>query len=171
MKTILKKYSDILSKSSETYVIRTFDKHVINIWTNKFIVFLMLGMFVSTIAAFYNVIFLGMTISLMIVFVLTQPILKFILSREECIVSDRGIIIKTGLFFTDVLEFSYKSIEAINVKQNPIGTYFGFGTLTIHGSGGTKYDLTKIEYPYQLAEYIQRYKFIEPFVPNKTFSV
>ena len=167
--TLFKKYSDVLKRESKTNVIRTFQKHEINIWTNKFTLFILASMVFFTIISFFDFIYFMGTIFGIIVFLAHRSIMEFILSREECIVSDRSIIIKSGVLFTDVIEFNYKSIEAISVKQSPIGTYFGFGDLTIQGSGGTKHTLSKIELPYNLANYIQDYKVLGPYQPDTTF--
>jgi len=57
---------------------------------------------------------------------------------DEFVITDKRIICKTGLFSHKTLEMNLNKIESVNVDQSIFGRIFGFGTITIIGTGGTR---------------------------------
>lgn len=57
---------------------------------------------------------------------------------DEFVVTNKRIICKTGLFSRKTLEMNLNKIETVNVDQSVFGRLFGYGTITIIGTGGTK---------------------------------
>jgi len=57
---------------------------------------------------------------------------------DEFVVTNKRIIVKTGIVSRRTLEMNLNKIESVNVDQSVIGRMFGYGTITIIGTGGTK---------------------------------
>jgi uncharacterized membrane protein YdbT with pleckstrin-like domain len=67
----------------------------------------------------------------------------------EIAVTDRRVIYKTGLVQRDTTEINMAKIESVDVNQSVLGRVFGFGTLTIRGTGETIEALRNIASPLQ----------------------
>ena len=57
---------------------------------------------------------------------------------DEFVITNKRIICKTGIFSRRTLEMNLNKIESVNVDQSIFGRMFGYGTITIIGTGGTK---------------------------------
>jgi uncharacterized membrane protein YdbT with pleckstrin-like domain len=57
---------------------------------------------------------------------------------DEFVITNKRVIIKTGLFSRKTFEMNLNKIESVNVDQSIFGRLFGFGTITIIGTGGTR---------------------------------
>ncbi len=57
---------------------------------------------------------------------------------DEFVITSKRIICKTGIFSRRTLEMNLNKIESVNVDQSIMGRMFGYGTITIIGTGGTK---------------------------------
>lgn len=57
---------------------------------------------------------------------------------DEFVITNKRIICKTGLFSHKTLEMNLNKIESVNVDQSIFGRMFGYGTITIIGTGGTR---------------------------------
>ena len=57
---------------------------------------------------------------------------------DEFVVTNKRVIVKTGLFSRRTLEMNLNKIESVNVDQSIMGRMLGYGTITIIGTGGTK---------------------------------
>jgi len=56
---------------------------------------------------------------------------------DEFGITNKRVIIKTGVFSRKTLEMNLSKIESVNVDQSIWGRIFGFGDITIIGTGGT----------------------------------
>jgi uncharacterized membrane protein YdbT with pleckstrin-like domain len=65
-----------------------------------------------------------------------QPYIR--LRTCEFAITNKRVIIKTGFISRKTLEMNLNKIETVNVDQSIWGRIFGFGTITIVGTGGTK---------------------------------
>jgi uncharacterized membrane protein YdbT with pleckstrin-like domain len=65
----------------------------------------------------------------------------------ELAVTDRRIIFKSGLFRRHTMEMNMSKVETVDVDQSVAGRIFGFGTVTIHGTGGGRESMRNIEDP------------------------
>ncbi len=63
---------------------------------------------------------------------------------DEFVITNKRIIIKTGLFSRQTFEMNLNKIESVNVDQSIFGRMFGYGTITIIGTGGTRESFTEI---------------------------
>ncbi|MCJ7448063.1 MAG: PH domain-containing protein [Bacteroidales bacterium] len=64
----------------------------------------------------------------------------------EFVITNRRIVIKTGFISRKTIEMNLSKIESVNVDQSFFGRIFGYGSITIIGTGGTRetfYNITK----------------------------
>lgn len=75
----------------------------------------------------------------------TKPILDRWTS--EFAITNRRVIIKTGLIARRTLEMNLEKIESVTVDQSILGRILGYGNIQIIGSGGTRETFFKISRP------------------------
>jgi uncharacterized membrane protein YdbT with pleckstrin-like domain len=68
----------------------------------------------------------------------------------EVAVTDRRVIYKTGLIQRNSFEINIDKIESVDVNQSVLGRLFGFGSVTIRGTGEGVEPLRNIAQPLQL---------------------
>lgn len=59
-------------------------------------------------------------------------------SSTEMAVTNRRVIIKTGIMSRRSLEIMLPKVESIGIDESAGGRMLGYGTVTIHGTGGTR---------------------------------
>ena len=70
--------------------------------------------------------------------VLSLFIKPFLMTKfDEFAITNKRIIMKTGIISRKVFEMTIPHIESINVEQTIMGRILGYGTIIIVGSGGT----------------------------------
>ncbi len=74
---------------------------------------------------------------------------------DEFVITNKRVIIKTGLISRKTFEMNHTKIESVNVDQGIIGRILGYGTLRIVGSGGTKEDFPNIQSPLEFRKKFQ----------------
>lgn len=74
---------------------------------------------------------------------------------DEFAITNKRVIIKTGLISRKTFEMNHSKIESVNVDQGILGRIFGFGTITIVGSGGTKEIFPNIKNPIEFRKKFQ----------------
>jgi uncharacterized membrane protein YdbT with pleckstrin-like domain len=57
---------------------------------------------------------------------------------DEFVITNKRIIVKTGIVSRRTLEMNLNKIETVNVDQSILGRILGYGTITIIGTGGTR---------------------------------
>jgi uncharacterized membrane protein YdbT with pleckstrin-like domain len=57
---------------------------------------------------------------------------------DEFVVTNKRVIIKTGIISRKTLEMNLNKIESVNVDQSIMGRLLGYGDVTIIGTGGTR---------------------------------
>lgn len=77
-----------------------------------------------------------------------------ILTSEFAITSKR-VIIKVGLISRSTVEMNLNKIESVNVDQSILGRIFGYGTIIIVGSGGTREPFRAIMQPMEFRKAFQ----------------
>ena len=70
-------------------------------------------------------------------------------------VTDQRVMIKTGYLHTKTIETLLTKIEAIEVTQTLFGKGFGYGSILITGSGGSKSKFHHIDSPLEFRQRIQ----------------
>lgn len=70
-------------------------------------------------------------------------------------VTTQRVIVKTGWLNVRTLELQLNKVEAISVDQTWIGKAYGYGTLIVSGSGGTKEAFAFIAQPLEFRKAVQ----------------
>jgi uncharacterized membrane protein YdbT with pleckstrin-like domain len=65
----------------------------------------------------------------------------------ELAITDLRVIYKAGLFRRHTLEMNRSRIESVDVDQSLLGRIFGYGTVTVRGTGGSLEPLRNIRDP------------------------
>jgi membrane protein YdbS with pleckstrin-like domain len=81
------------------------------------------------------------------------PALRYI--GSEYAVTDKRVVVKLGLIQRESDETLLSKVEAIGVDQSIWGRMFGFGTVTIVGTGGTRETFTHIAGPLEFRRQVQ----------------
>ena len=76
-------------------------------------------------------------------------------TSSEFAVTNRRVIIKIGLVRLRTLEMLLPKIEAITVDQGIGGRMFGYGAITVIGTGGTKETFDRIADPLEFRRAVQ----------------
>ncbi len=77
-------------------------------------------------------------------------------NATEIAVTDRRVIIKTGLTSRRSLEIMLAKVESIGIDETLVGRMLGYGTVVIHGTGGTPEPFRKIAHPSQFRMAVQQ---------------
>ncbi|HNQ36857.1 MAG TPA: PH domain-containing protein [Prolixibacteraceae bacterium] len=89
--------------------------------------------------------------------ILTLFIYPLVLRKtSEFVITNMRVIIKKGWISRYTFEMNLNKIETVNVDQSFWGRIFGFGTITIIGTGGTREEAENISKPLEF-----RRKFME----------
>ena len=70
-------------------------------------------------------------------------------------VTNKRVIVKTGLIRRRTLELLLRQVEAISVDQSLIGRLLGFGSITLTGTGGVREVFHTVSDPLELRRRIQ----------------
>jgi uncharacterized membrane protein YdbT with pleckstrin-like domain len=76
-------------------------------------------------------------------------------AATEVGVSDKRVLIKTGLFSRRSIEVLLPKVESIGVDETLAGRIFGYGTVVIRGTGGTFETFGKIKQPNEFRRQVQ----------------
>ncbi len=90
--------------------------------------------------------------------ILSLGIIPMIQRRtSEFVITNKRIVVKTGLIARDTVEMNLSRIETVNVDQSFFGRIFNYGTITIVGTGGTKEEFHNIQDPITFRKRFQEY--------------
>lgn len=81
------------------------------------------------------------------------PFIRY--TTSEFAVTNKRVIVKTGLIYRQTLELVLTKVETIGVEQSIMGRIFNFGTIIITGTGGTKEPFRDIAGPLRFREKVQ----------------
>ena len=76
-------------------------------------------------------------------------------TTSEFAVTDKRVLVKTGVVQRDSLETLLSKVEAIGVDQTLLGRMLGFGTITIVGTGGTRETFERSAAPLEFRRQVQ----------------
>ena len=65
-------------------------------------------------------------------------------------VTNKRVIVKTGLVRCRTLELLLRQVEAISVDQSLLGRLLGFGSITLTGTGGVREVFHRVREPLEL---------------------
>jgi uncharacterized membrane protein YdbT with pleckstrin-like domain len=75
---------------------------------------------------------------------------------SEFAVTNKRVLIKVGFVRRHSLELLLQKVEGIGVDQGIVGRIFGYGTIIVTGTGGTKEPFKNIKNPLEFRKQVQR---------------
>ena len=70
-------------------------------------------------------------------------------------ITNKRLIIKTGILSRKTLELNLSKIESVNVNQSIFGRILGYGSIGVIGTGGTKEYFISIKNPLEFRRKFQ----------------
>ncbi|MEO8524803.1 MAG: PH domain-containing protein [Caldimonas sp.] len=86
-------------------------------------------------------------------FVLLPPFVRR--QSSDFAVTNKRVMMKSGVFTTRSVELLLNKIEAIAVNQPLLGRMFGYGDIVVTGSGGTREAFSHIQSPLEFRRAVQ----------------
>lgn len=74
---------------------------------------------------------------------------------DEFVITNKRVIMKSGLISRRTLEMNLSKIESVNVEQGVLGRLLGYGTIRIIGTGGTREAFPMINRPLEFRRKFQ----------------
>ena len=90
----------------------------------------------------------GLVVLLLGVLMLVPPFAAY--RTTELGVTNKRVIVKTGLVRRRTLELLLRQVEAISVDQSLLGRLLGFGSITLTGTGGVREVFHRVRDPLEL---------------------
>ena len=78
-------------------------------------------------------------------------------NATEMAVTNKRVIVKTGIASRRTFEMLLSKIESIGVEESVMGRMLGFGTVIIRGTGGTPDSFAKIAHPLEFRKQVQQH--------------
>ena len=75
-------------------------------------------------------------------------------AATELAVTDHRVIYKTGLLSRHTIEMNRDKVESVDVDQTLLGRIFGYGTITVRGTGGSLEPIRDIGDPLTFRSFI-----------------
>lgn len=76
-------------------------------------------------------------------------------NATEMAVTNRRVLIKTGLASRRTIEMLLNKVETIEVEEPGLGRMFGYGSIVIVGTGGTSEPFHKMAHPIEFRNRVQ----------------
>lgn len=76
-------------------------------------------------------------------------------NSTEVAVSNRRVLIKTGLISRKTIEVTLSKVESVGVDESAFGRMLGYGDVIVRGTGGTSESFTRIANPEELSRQVQ----------------
>ena len=73
----------------------------------------------------------------------------------EITVTSRRVLVKTGIVRRHTKEILLSKVESVSIDESGLGRVLGFGTLTVHGTGGTPETFDRITRPHAFRREVQ----------------
>ena len=73
----------------------------------------------------------------------------------EVVVSNKRVLIKTGLFSRRSIEVLLTRVEGVGMKQTLAGRILGYGTVVVNGIGGTREEFDRIRHANEFRRTVQ----------------
>jgi len=97
--------------------------------------------------------YLGGGLFLLAIVYLIIPVIEYY--SNEFAVTNKRLIVKTGLIRIDSLEILLSKVEGIQVNQTILGRILGYGSITITGTGGSRDPYLNIAEPLEFRKKAQ----------------
>jgi uncharacterized membrane protein YdbT with pleckstrin-like domain len=76
-------------------------------------------------------------------------------TTSEFGITNKRVILKVGFIRRNSLEVLLNKVEGVQVNQSILGRIFGYGSITVSGTGGTKDPFHKINAPLEFRKKVQ----------------
>jgi uncharacterized membrane protein YdbT with pleckstrin-like domain len=76
-------------------------------------------------------------------------------NSTEMAVTDRRVLIKTGMGSRRTLDLMLSRVESIGVRETFLGRLFGYGSVIVRGTGGTPESFVLIAHPQEFRRSVQ----------------
>lgn len=87
---------------------------------------------------------------------ITLGVYPYLVSKfSEFGITNKRLIIKTGILSRRTLELNLSKIESVNVNQSLLGRMLGYGSIGVIGTGGTKEYFVSIKNPLEFRRKFQ----------------
>lgn len=77
-------------------------------------------------------------------------------NATEMAVTNRRVVIKTGLASRKTIEMLLSKVESIEVSETAVGRMLGYGTIVVIGTGGTPEPFHKVAHPLEFRSQVQQ---------------
>jgi uncharacterized membrane protein YdbT with pleckstrin-like domain len=77
-------------------------------------------------------------------------------NATEMAVTNRRVVIKTGLASRKTIEMLLNKVESIEVSETAFGRMLGYGTIVVIGTGGTPEPFHKVANPLEFRSQVQQ---------------
>ncbi|HKV26953.1 MAG TPA: PH domain-containing protein [Candidatus Acidoferrales bacterium] len=77
-------------------------------------------------------------------------------NATEMAVTNRRVVIKTGLASRTTIEMLLSKVESIEVNETAFGRMLGYGTIVVIGTGGTPEPFHKVAHPLEFRSQVQQ---------------
>ncbi len=77
-------------------------------------------------------------------------------NATEMAVTNRRVVIKTGLASRTTIEMLLNKVESIEVSETAFGRIMGYGTIVVIGTGGTPEPFHKVAHPLEFRSQVQQ---------------
>jgi len=77
-------------------------------------------------------------------------------NTTEMAVTNRRVVIKTGLASRKTIEMLLNKVESIEISETTIGRLLGYGTVIMIGTGGTSEPFQKVAHPLEFRSQVQQ---------------
>src|SRR6202007_1984685 len=77
-------------------------------------------------------------------------------NATEMAVTNRRVVIKTGMASRKTIEMLLGKVESIEVSETAMGRMLGYGTVVMIGTGGTSEPFQKVAHPLEFRSHVQQ---------------
>jgi uncharacterized membrane protein YdbT with pleckstrin-like domain len=77
-------------------------------------------------------------------------------NATEMALTNRRVVIKTGLASRKTIEMLLNKVESIEVSETAFGRMLGYGTIVVIGTGGTPEPFHKVAHPLEFRSQVQQ---------------
>jgi uncharacterized membrane protein YdbT with pleckstrin-like domain len=71
-------------------------------------------------------------------------------------IKQKQIILRTGMLVRKTVDIPLNKIESIDIRQTILGSIFGFGSIVIIGTGGTRHVINNLSKPLTCRRHIEQ---------------
>jgi uncharacterized membrane protein YdbT with pleckstrin-like domain len=116
---------------------------------------IVIGFCLAAIFSQYSAVLIFGTLFVLVGILLGVP--RFITYKSsEFAVTNKRVLIKVGFIKRHSLELLLQKVEGIGVDQDISGRIFGYGTIIVTGTGGTKETFKNIKNPLEFRKQVQQ---------------